>query len=163
VTAIGEVLNYAFDETNCTAVRARAFSRIHAALAPGGLLVFDMAGPARAPSDSPLRTFSVGSDWAVLVEAETDRARRLLTRRITTFRKLGELYRCDFETHELQLVDPADIVASMQRIGFCVQTLACYGSLTLPQGLIGFLARKPRKPEAHQIIPADALTRAGEL
>lgn len=45
VTAIGEVLNYAFDEANCTAVRASLFDRIYAALAPGGLLVFDMAGP----------------------------------------------------------------------------------------------------------------------
>ncbi|PPD38379.1 MAG: SAM-dependent methyltransferase [Methylobacter sp.] len=143
VTAIGEVLNYAFDEANCTAVRARAFRRIYAALAPGGLLVFDMAGPARAPSDRPQRIFTEGSDWAVLMEAETDRPHRLLTRRITTFRKLGELYRRDFETHQLQLADPVEVVASLQGIGFCVQTLACYGPLALPQGLTGFLARKP--------------------
>jgi len=158
VTAIGEVLNYAFDEANCTAVRASLFDRIYAALAPGGLLVFDMAGPARAPSDGPQRTFTEGADWAVLMEAEIDRSHSLLTRRITTFRKLGELYRRDFETHQLQLIDPVDVVASLQRIGFCVQTLTCYGSLALPQGLIGFLARKPGKLDAQQIIPAGALT-----
>lgn len=155
VTAIGEVLNYTFDEANCSAVRARTFSRIYASLAPGGLLVFDMAGPARAPSESPQRTFSEGSDWAVLMEAEIDRTHRLLTRRITTFRKLGELYHRDFETHQLQLVDPGDVVASLQRIGFCVQTLACYGSLALPPGLIGFLARKSGNLDAQQIINSE--------
>jgi SAM-dependent methyltransferase len=43
VMAIGEVFNYIFDTANSTAVRAKAFDRIYAALAPGGLLVFDMA------------------------------------------------------------------------------------------------------------------------
>lgn len=143
VMAIGEVFNYAFDTANSTAVRAKAFDRIYAALAPGGLLLFDMAGHARAPSRSPQRTFALGPDWAVLVEAEADPANSLLTRHITTFRKLGELYRRDFEVHQLQLVDPVEIVTLLQRIGFSVQTLACYGSLPLPQGLVGFLARKP--------------------
>lgn len=145
VTAIGEVFNYTFDPANSTAVRAKAFDRIHAALAPGGLLVFDMAGPSRAPSSSPQRTFAEGSDWAILVETGADAGKSLLTRRITTFRKLeeGELYRRDFELHQLQLVDPAEIVESLQRTGFSVQALASYGSLPLPQGLAGFLARKP--------------------
>lgn len=158
VTAIGEVFNYAFDKSNCTTVRARTFGRIYAALVPGGVLIFDMAGPARAPSGSPQRTFAEGSDWAVLMEAEIDRTHSLLTRRITTFRKLGELYHRDCETHELLLVDPVDVAASLWRIGFCVQTLSCYGSLALPQGLIGFLARKPVNLDAQQIIPADGLT-----
>jgi SAM-dependent methyltransferase len=144
VTAIGEVFNYTFDTANSTAVRAKTFDRIYAALAPGGLLVFDIAGHARAPSRSPQRTFAEGSDWAVLVEAEADAANSLLTRRITTFRKLGEedFYRRNFEVHQLQLVDPVEVVELLQRIGFSVQTLACYSSL-LPQGLVGFLARKP--------------------
>jgi SAM-dependent methyltransferase len=151
VIAIGEVLNYVFDEVNCDAVRTSIFDRIYAALAPGGLLVFDMAGHARAPFDSPQRTFAEGSDWAVLMEAEIDSTHSLLMRHITTFRRLGELYRRDFETHQLQLVDPIDVVESLQRIGFCVQTLSCYGSLSLPQGLIGFLARKPRNPDVEQL------------
>ena len=45
------------------------------------------------------------------------------------------------------------LIDELQRIGFCVQTLACYGSLALPQGLIGFLARKPGNLDAQQIIP----------
>ncbi len=58
VTAIGEVFNYTFDTANCAAVRAKTFGRVYTALAPRGLLVFDMAGPARAPSHSPRRNRS---------------------------------------------------------------------------------------------------------
>jgi SAM-dependent methyltransferase len=145
VTAIGEVFNYAFDEANSSAVRAELFGRIYAALAPGGLLIFDMAGPARAPAISPQRTFMEGPDWAVLVETEADDASCLLTRRITSFRKQGNLYRRNVEIHKLQLVDPADILGLLQRVGFSVQTLDSYGAQPLPQGLVGFLACKPRR------------------
>jgi SAM-dependent methyltransferase len=143
VTAIGEVFNYGFDPANGTAARAKVFAQIYAALAPGGILMFDTAGPARAPAWGPQRTFVEGPDWTVLVEAEADEAKNRLTRRITTFRKLGDLYRRDFESHELQLVDPQEVAEVLERIGFSVQTLACYGSLTLPPGITGFLARKP--------------------
>ncbi|MDS4070353.1 MAG: class I SAM-dependent methyltransferase [Candidatus Competibacter sp.] len=165
VTAIGEVLNYTFDSANGTVVRAKTFERVYRALAPGGLFVFDTAGPARAPSHNPERTFSEGRDWAVMMEVEADTASNLLTRRITTFRKQGDLYRRDFELHQLQLVDPLEVVESLQRIGFSVQTLDCYGSLTLPRGLIGFVARKPTSSagNAQQVVPADALARASEL
>lgn len=43
-------------------------------------LVWPLAGPPRQ-----------SSDWAVLVEAESDTSRSLLTRRMTTFRKLEDL------------------------------------------------------------------------
>lgn len=142
VTAIGEVFNYMFDTANGAAVRTKTFDRVYKALAPGGLFVFDMAGPARAPSQNRERTFTEGHDWAVMMEAEVDTASNLLTRRITSFRKLGDLYRRDFELHQLQLVDPLEIVESLQRIGFSVQTLGCYGSLPLPRGLVGFVAKK---------------------
>lgn len=138
--------------------------RVYKALAPGGLLVFDMAGPARAPSYNRERTFAEGPDWAVMMEAEVDTGSNLLTRRITSFRKLGDLYRRDCELHQLQLVDPLEIVESLQRIGFSVQTIDCYGSLPLPRGLVGFVEKKPTSVvNAQQVVPADALPRASEL
>jgi hypothetical protein len=36
--------------------------------------------------------------------AEEDRTNGLLTRRITTFRKVGELYRRDQDIHQLRLI-----------------------------------------------------------
>lgn len=143
VTAIGEVFNYRFDTTNGAAVLAGVFERVYAALQAGGLFLFDIAGPARAPASSPQRTFAEGADWAVLVEVEAARDSALLTRRISSFRKCGALYRRDFETHRLRLIDPAEAVASLQRSGFTVQQLDRYGPLVLPQGLVGFLASKP--------------------
>jgi len=86
----------------------------------------------------------------VLVESEADTTHSLLTRRITTFRQVGGLYRRDFERHQLQLADPAEIMKSLRRIGFSVQTLACYGSLPVLQGVVGFLARKPGGAGAEQ-------------
>jgi SAM-dependent methyltransferase len=145
VLAVGEVLNYTADATNSPAARDAVFQRIYAALAPGGVLLCDLAGPDRAPAPSPRRTFIEGPTWAVLVEAEADAAKSLLTRRITTFRQVGELYRRDFEVHQLQLVDPAEVVETLRRIGFEVRTLAAYGPLPLLQGVVGFLARKPRR------------------
>jgi SAM-dependent methyltransferase len=148
VTAIGEVFNYTFDPENNRATLANTLERIYAALAPGGLLLFDLAGPDRAPSNNPQRTFIEKYDWAVMVETEADETRSVLTRRITTFRKQGELYRRDFELHHLQLVEPDEIVELLQHTGFSVQTLDSYGSLLLPQGLVGFLASKPDQVDA---------------
>ncbi|MEO0406170.1 MAG: class I SAM-dependent methyltransferase [Cyanobacteria bacterium P01_A01_bin.135] len=142
VTAIGEVLNYGFDNANGAAARSQLFERVYAALAPGGLLLFDVATPDRAP-DGPQKTFVETPDWAVLVEAEADADKQILTRRITTFRAQGELYRRDREIHRLHLLNPVEITATLQQIGFQVQTVSHYGSLPLPRGLIGFLAQKP--------------------
>ncbi len=142
VTAIGEVFGYAFDTANCERVRADVFERIHRALAPGGLLVFDVATPQRAPRDGPVRSFTEGEGWAVLVQAHSDDARRVLTRHITTFRRVGELYRRDTETHVQHLIVPEDVVDVLERIGFQVHGLASYGALPLLPGVAGFVARK---------------------
>lgn len=140
VMAVGEVFSYSFDEANSNAARAALLSRIYAALMPGGLLLFDMAGPDRAPLISPQRTFMEGSDWAVLVEAEVDH--KLLTRRVTTFRKQGELYRRNVEVHQQHLIDSNDILKLLQQVGFSVQAFESYGDQPLPMGVVGFLARK---------------------
>lgn len=143
VTAIGEVFNYTFDDGSDSASRQTVFERIHDALVPGGLFVFDMAGPARVPSPLPRRHFVEDVHWTVLVETTVDDADGSLLRHITTFRKTGDLYRRDRETHRLQLVDPAAITAQLRRTGFTVQQLNAYGPLSLPPGLTGFLASKP--------------------
>jgi hypothetical protein len=50
VTAIGEVLDYGFDTNNGSRARNEFFERSYNALVPGGLLLFDMAGPWGAES-----------------------------------------------------------------------------------------------------------------
>lgn len=140
VVAVGEVLNYRFDDANDHDARVDLFERIHDALAPGGLLMFDAATRDRT---QPCRTFAEGPDWAVLVEADVDSAREMLTRKITTFRKSGTLFRRDMETHRLTLLDPTTISRSLETAGFEVQVISQYDAVALASGTALYLCRKP--------------------
>jgi hypothetical protein len=67
----------------------------------------------------------------------------LLTRRITSFRKVGDLYRRDEETHRLRLMRRSELAGQLRGIGFRVRILSSYGPLRFAHGHVGFLARKP--------------------
>jgi SAM-dependent methyltransferase len=142
VCAIGEVLNYTFDSRSSATTRQAFFERAFRALVAGGVLLFDAAGPDRAP-DHSTRTFVEGQDWAILVEtsAEAD----VLTRRIVTFRQSGSAYERDSETHRLHLIAPGDIEAQLRAVGFEVERLGGYGAQAFPRGLHGFLAWRPEE------------------
>jgi SAM-dependent methyltransferase len=143
VAAAGECFNYLFDPGNTTRALTKLFQRIHGALEPGGLLLFDVAEPGRVGEKGPQRKHVEGEDWAVLTVLEEDRRRRLLTRRITTFRKVGDLYRRGEEVHQQRLLPRSEIAPQLRALGFRVRTLAGYGSLRFARGHVGFLARKP--------------------
>lgn len=144
VAAVGEVFNYRFDESNSRPARQALFRRIHDALQPGGLLLFDAAGPGRVSGDGRLQTSVDGGAWALLLHAEEDPAARRLTRCITSFRQTGELYRRDDECHELDLLPPDEVLADLEAAGLEAQRLNAYHDHELPAGLHGFLARRPR-------------------
>jgi len=141
VAAVGEAFNYLFDSANSERALAKLFKRIHTALDPGGLLLFDVAEPGRAGT-GPQRKHVETKDWAVLLTLEEDERRRLLTRRITTFRKVGDLYRREEEIHRLRLFPRSEVAAQLRGLGFRVRTLAGYGPERFARGLVGFLARK---------------------
>jgi len=143
VTAISEVLNYLFDAENEDRGLGRPFRRVHDALVPGGVLVFDVLGPGQVPPDTKTRNFRVGEDWAVLSELEEDIERGTMERRIVSFRKVGELYRRDEEVHRVRLYDPTGLSAELERAGFRVQTMRSYGDFPLSEGHSAFAARKP--------------------
>ena len=143
VTAVGECFNYVFDRRNTTGRLLGFFRRVHDALVPGGLFVFDVAEPGRIPGPGIQRKWWEGEDWAVLVAAEEDRQRKTLTRRITSFRKIGTLYRRDDEVHRQRLYAPAELARPLRDCGFRVRTLRGYGEMRFPRGHFGFLARKP--------------------
>jgi SAM-dependent methyltransferase len=143
ITAIGEVLNYSFDEQNGSQARDELFRRSFEALSPGGLLLFDMAVCEPTVSNSRRRTFREGPDWAVMTEVEVDNTARILTRRITSFRQVGTLYRRDAETHRLLLAEPGEILRALRSAGFQAQLLTTYGKEPLPDRAFVFLAHKP--------------------
>jgi SAM-dependent methyltransferase len=143
VTAVGECFNYLFDTSTNAGALAPLFQRIYAALPPGGLFLFDVAEPGRTPPPGVVRAYTEGADWAVLVTMEEDGAARLLTRHITSFRQVGELYRRDHEVHRLRLLPRSEMAELLPRAGFQFETLAGYGELRFAQGHVGFLAFKP--------------------
>jgi SAM-dependent methyltransferase len=145
VCAVGECVNYLFDHGNTTQGLKRLFRRVHNALRPDGLFLFDVSGPGRAPE--PRRGHAEGEDWAVLFTAEENRTGRRLTRRITTFRKEGSQYRRDAEVHELRLFPPSEVLGLLRGVGFRVRTMNGYGEQKFPPGLTGFLARRPRNAD----------------
>ncbi len=141
VTAIGEVLNYLFDPENEERGLERLFGRVHEALRPGGVFVFDVLGPGQVPPGTTSRGWSAGEDWAVLSEKAEERGK--MTRRIVSFRKVGEHYRRDGEVHRVRLYDPGEVEASLARAGFEVTTLGAYGDYPLGQNHTVFVARRP--------------------
>jgi len=128
----------------------RLFRRVYAALKPGGLLIFDIAEPGRGKG--PRQKHKEGADWAVLVEVDEDTRTNRLTRRITSFRKAGELYTRDEEVHRLQLYRRSEVAKQLRDVGFRVRTVRAYGDQPMIEGCVGFIARKPHQSilSAHQ-------------
>jgi len=143
VTAIGECFNYTFGPQAGGERLHRLFRRVYEALVPGGAFIFDVAEPGQVRSREPVRSFSTGEDWAVLVEKQEDTEHKTLTRRIVSFRKAGEHYRRSQETHLLRLYRSAEISAGLRRVGFRVRTRRGYGRYLLPKAHAAFVARRP--------------------
>ena len=137
VTALGECLNY-----EPGGDRARLFSRVRNALRPGGVFIFDSAGPDRIAENGAGKLWTEGRDWAVLVEKQGDRRRAVLTRRIICFRKSGGGYRRSEEIHRQALYEPAAVLQELSRAGFEARQVNAYGRFRLPEGISGFIARR---------------------
>jgi len=143
VTSIGECLSYLFDSDNNRKTLFQLFQRIYQALIPGGVFIFDIVEAGQVTQGNTTKNFTEGKDWVVLVEKEEKRSQNILTRKIITFRKVGEYYRRDDEIHRVQLYRATQIATDLRQIGFRVQTTRNYGSYYLPKGNVAFIARKP--------------------
>jgi SAM-dependent methyltransferase len=144
VTSMGECLGYLFDEKNSPKALTKLFARVYDSLRPGGLFIFDIAQPGQIPAALRVRYFAK-PDWAVLREADEDRQKMILTRRMTIFRKVGNLYRRSEETHRLRLYWGADLARSLRTLGFSACVLRAYGKYPLTGNRVAILARKPQK------------------
>lgn len=135
--AIGEVLNYA--TAHAPENLLYLFAKIFAALSPGGVLLFDLAGPGRAGAG---RAFVEAEDWAVgVISTEVDAH---LVRKITTFRKMQNgAWRRGDEEHHARLWPPVEVAAALHAVGFTVEQLPSYHAIAVPPQLHVYLARKP--------------------
>ncbi len=139
VTAIGECLNYLADaKSGAHSTISALFSRIHRALAPRGVFLFDIATPGRGGATRHI----VRDDWAVISESRESAEKRELTRTITLFRAHNGAWRRTDEVHRLRLHDPAEMGELLQKAGFTVQKLDSYANSPFPPGYTAFLAEK---------------------
>jgi SAM-dependent methyltransferase len=141
ITALGEPLSYLFDEHNSRRALARLFQKAFDALPAGGLFIFDIVEVGLDRNRPP--TFRAGDDWACLVTFEYDKRRDQLVRHITTFRRVGQLYRRGEETHRVQLYDRRDIAGLLRHCGFRVRSSRRLGEYQMLPGRVLFIARKP--------------------
>lgn len=152
VTSLGECFNYLFDRGNGPAALRKLFKRIHTALRPGGVLVFDIAEPGRG---TPPRTiFREGKDWAMVAAIAEDAKRKRLTRRIATFRvappsrrpggrqDASATFRRTDEVHHLQLYPADEMANELRNAGFQVRVIDGYGRAKFPPAYRGFIAQK---------------------
>jgi SAM-dependent methyltransferase len=142
VTAIGEVVNYQFAPKHSRQALTRLFRRIHAALRPGGLFVFDVAGADRVPAAVPAMYWKEGADWSLHVEVDGNAHSGWMTRKIVCFRKAAGCYRRSEETHRLRLLDAAEVVTELEAVGFRTSVQSGYGRFRLYPGMRAVVARK---------------------
>ncbi len=142
VTAIGEVLSYLDPDSMDPPPLSRTLEHLHAALDPGGVLVFDLVCDSAGRLDG--RSWRVGPDWALLTDVSEDVDAALLTREIITFRQLvpDGGYRRGAERHRLVVHRASDVLDLLTALGFAVETADGYGSHRLPPHRTVFLCRR---------------------
>jgi hypothetical protein len=97
------------------------FGRVHEALVPGGVFMFDVAQPGRAMPRLEHTTWA-GEGWEVTSETIEAPGTNTLERRITS--KRGE--EVDIEIHRLALYDHEAVFTALRETGFDPATLASY-------------------------------------
>lgn len=104
----------------------RLATRARAALPPGGVLLFDVAGPGRH-GPGRCRVVHDRPSWTLVMEATESADHTTLDRAITIVRRTDDdRYRRTDEHHTLRLYRPDDVLATLTRSGFHAQALPSY-------------------------------------
>ena len=136
VTSLGEPLNY----LNSGKLIQRTIRNVYASLRKNGLFVFDVRHPPLKRVDA-INHVRSGEDWFCHALIEEDP--RQLVRHITTFRKVGNSFRRDQETHRLKLYSKQKMLEWLRAAGFRVRAFRGYGDYQLTQRQSVFVCRKP--------------------
>lgn len=136
ITAIGEVLAYADDEPPDL---PRTFQRVHEALRPGGLFLFDMPTPGR--SQGGYERFVENEKWSMHLAVEEQE--RVLSRKIILFTKGARgTYTRTAEVHTQALFTATEVLDTLRNVGFRARPLRGYAGFELPSGWSAFVARR---------------------
>jgi SAM-dependent methyltransferase len=137
VVAVGEVVTYL--PGGVRALR-RLFRRVHAALEPGGVFIFDFIASA-AQRTYPIKTTG-GPGWDLVSRATFDRSRSVLTRDIIVVRRAGRVRRASRETHRVRVYRRGDVREALARAGFRVRMSRAYGRHRVLPGDVVVVARR---------------------
>jgi hypothetical protein len=146
VAAAGEVVCYATEAG--TPSRQLLQSRaqdIAAQLAPGGVLILDVAAPGRSGAAGRRQLAWEWTDSFLYLAEVEDPARARVTRTIHSFVRSGQLYRRSKEVHELVLFEPTVVAAALEAAGLAVEQLDGYPDAPRLAGWHAFVATKPRR------------------
>jgi SAM-dependent methyltransferase len=143
VVAIGEVMSYVparAGGNRLPPALLRFFSRVHRALEPGGLFIFDfLESGTRRTCRARIQS---GQDWVIAVHAALDKPRQVLTRRIITIRKIGRQYRRTQESHCVRIYSRRAIANALAGAGFATRMSPGFGRCRLLAGDVAVIARK---------------------
>ena len=137
MVGVGEVVTYV---PGGAATLRRFFSRAHAALCPGGVLVFDFIESARRRTYDT-KTIS-GRNWAMAVKATFDETRGVLTRRMTMTRRTARGLRRSRERHRVRIYDRRVVRRMLEQCGFTVRMSRSFGRHRLLAGDVAVIAIK---------------------
>jgi SAM-dependent methyltransferase len=141
VVSVGQCLGYAFDERAGETELLRLFERVWRALRPGGLLLFDLNAPAvKSVGETQLHVRDE-ADWMLIGATVVDET--VLTRNLTLFRRVGDLYRRTDERHEVHLYPPDAVLAGLRAAGFTASAFHDYDGSPFGPNLVGYRAEKP--------------------
>ena len=80
------------------------------------------------------------ADWTLVGETVVDAT--VLTRNLTLFRRVGDLYRRTDERHEVHLYPPDAVLDGLRAAGFAASTFHDYDGSEFPPDLVGYSAEK---------------------
>jgi SAM-dependent methyltransferase len=139
VTAVGEACNYVADPRAGLDQLRALFSRAAAALAPGGVLLFDISTPGRFGPTREREVFHDYDTWVLHMHGTEAEDGSTLDRDITIFREDPEqpgVWRRSDELHRLVLYRSEDVRAALADAGLTAEEQADYGvaSASVPPG-----------------------------
>lgn len=142
VTSLGECMSYLFDQNFKKGSLLKLFRNVHKALQPGRVFIFDVMESLPYELKYQRRVYKEGKDWAILFSATCDRKKKILTRHMVTYRKIGNHFRRSEEVHHLRVLNRKIVRRELERAGFRVNYLRSYGKMRMMPGRLGFLAVK---------------------
>ena len=150
VVSVGQCLGYAFDPRVGEPELLRLFERAWHALRPGGLLLFDLNAPPPGRTGEAHVHVRHEADWTLI--GETVVGETALTRDLTLFRRVGDLYRRTGERHVVHLYPPDTVLDGLRAAGFTASTFHDYDGSPFGPHLVGYRAEKPwaEKPWAEK-------------